>query len=406
MNDNDVLHNTRHDKTYYILLIMGIVFIGINLRGAITSVGPLVGMIRDDIGFSNWSVAFLTSLPLIAFAIMSPVAPHIARRFSSELAIVFGLLLLMLGISLRSISVIFLLFIGTLFVGLGIAICNVLLPSIIKENFPFKVGIMTSIYSISMGIFASTASGVSVPLAVNLNMGWQLSLLVWALPAIIAIVIWLIIYKRNNKTNERDNEYTKAEKSGMWKSTLAWKIALFMGFQSLIFYVTISWLPEMLMSFGMKQATAGYMLSYFQIVGIPASFIIPIIASKLQSQRKLVVIVNTLYLVGMLLLLMNYSFVTTTIAITFIGFASNSNFALALSFLAMRAKTAKHAAELSGMAQTIGYIIAATGPIFIGFIFDLSNVWTVPILILIGITFIILYFGLSAGKNEYVLNSE
>src|SRR5690625_921350 len=390
------------------LLGAAILFIAFNLRPAITSVGPLIGTIRDDVGFSNWNVALLTSLPLIAFAIMSPLAPKIANRLSNEMTLALGLLVLIIGISLRSIPVVFLIFLGTLCIGLGIAICNVLLPGVIKEKFPAKVAIMTSLYTTSMAIFATTASGVSIPIAEGLNLGWQIALLVWIIPAIIGFSIWIIVHLRNNKNKKKDEQlhfFESDRSSGIWKSRLAWKVACFMGLQSLVYYVTISWLPELLMDDGMEKATAGYMLSYFQFLGIPVSFIIPMIAVKMKSQRLLVIVNNMLYIIGIVTLLLKPSFGLIIFAITFIGIASSANFALSLSFLSIRAKDAKSAAELSGMAQSIGYLLAAIGPIFIGFIYDITHAWTVPLIILIGITFIIIYVGMQAGQNKYVLEN-
>src|SRR5690625_7179867 len=146
-------------------------------------------MIRDDIGFDNWNVALIMSLPLIAFAVLSPITPVVANRLSNEVTLLIGLIILIIGISLRSISMIFFLFIGTLFVGLGIAVCNVLLPSIIKAKFPLKVALMTGIYSTSMGIVATIASGISYPLTIGMQLGWQLSLLIWVIPVVIALEI-------------------------------------------------------------------------------------------------------------------------------------------------------------------------------------------------------------------------
>src|SRR5699024_1731790 len=156
---------TSHDKGHRVLFVMGVLFIAFNLRPAITSVGPLIGMIRDDVGFQNWSVALLISLQLIAFAIMSPMAPTLANYTTNKWALFIGLSLLIIGIGIRSISVIFFLFTGTLLIGLGIAVCNVLLPGVIKEKFPQKVAIMTSLYTTGMATFATTASGVSIPFA-------------------------------------------------------------------------------------------------------------------------------------------------------------------------------------------------------------------------------------------------
>ena len=396
----------KDEKLYQVLLFVGVIFVAFNLRPAITSVGPLIGIIRDDIGFSNWSIAFLTSLPLIAFAIMSPMAPKLANKLSNEMTLVLGLFVLIIGICLRSVSVVFLIFFGTLLVGLGIAICNVLLPGVIKEKFPTKIAIMTSVYTTSMAIFATTSSGISVPLSEGLGLGWQLALLVWVTPAMIGLIIWLIVYMKNKHTRKQKQVrfFEGKTGSGIWKSSLAWKVALFMGFQSLIFYVTISWLPELLMDGGMKKATAGYMLSYFQFLGIPVSFIIPIVAVRMKTQWALVIGINMLYIFGITTLLLKPSFVMIAIAITFIGVASSANFALSLSFLTIRAKNARDAAELSGMAQSMGYLLAAIGPIFIGFLYDVTHAWTFPLIILIGITFIIIYVGVGAGQNKYVLD--
>lgn len=406
MNEQSILEKQKENRLYQALLVIGVIFVAFNLRPAITSVGPLIGTIRDDIGFANWSVALLTSLPLIAFAIMSPIAPKLANKFSNEMTLVIGLFVLIIGISLRSMSVVFLIFFGTLCIGLGIAICNVLLPSVIKEKFPAKVAIMTSVYTTSMSIFATSASGLSIPLAEELNLGWQLALLVWAIPAVIGLIIWLIIYKNNRKnTFDKQLKFFESKKgSGIWKSNLAWKVALFMGLQSLIFYVTISWLPELLMDEGMRKATAGYMLSYFQLLGIPISFIIPMIAVKMKSQRALVLAINLLYIIGISTLLLKPTFAFIIFAITLIGIASSANFALSLSFLAIRAKGAKDAAELSGMAQSIGYLLAAIGPIIIGYVYDITQAWTIPLIILIGITFVIIYVGMGAGQDKYVFD--
>ncbi|MEI3606432.1 MFS transporter [Pseudogracilibacillus sp. SE30717A] len=405
MDEQKLLLIQKDDKFYHALIFIGVIFVAFNLRPAITSIGPLIGTIRDDIGFSNWSVALLTSLPLIAFAIMSPIAPKLANKLSNEMTLVLGLFILILGICLRSISIVFLIFFGTFLVGLGIAICNVLLPGVIKEKFPAKIAIMTSIYTTSMAIFATSASGISVPLSEGLGLGWQVSLLVWIIPAIIGLFVWLIVYTKNKrkKMNEQARFFETKTGSGIWKSSLAWKVALFMGFQSLIFYVTISWLPELLMDRGMEKVTAGYMLSYFQFLGIPVSFIIPIIAVKMKTQRLLVIGINMFYIIGILILLNKPSFVLIMIAITLIGIASSANFALSLSFLTIRAKNARDAAELSGMAQSMGYLLAAIGPIFIGYLYDLTHAWTIPLIILIVITCIIIYVGMSAGQNKYVL---
>src|SRR5699024_6355412 len=182
MSQEHLSFEQEQKRTYLIIVIVGIVLASINLRPGMTSDGPLMGIIRDDIGISNWSVGLLTSLPLLAFAIVSPFVPTLSRKFTNELTMIIGLIVIFIGISMRSVSMIALLFIGTAFVGLGIAICNVLLPSYVKQEFPLKAALMTSIYSTVMAIFAGIGSGLSVPLAIGLDLGWQLSLVAWTIP--------------------------------------------------------------------------------------------------------------------------------------------------------------------------------------------------------------------------------
>lgn len=396
--------NDKTKSMHQFILIAGIVLVAFNLRPAITSVGPLIGIIRDEVGLTNWSVGILTSLPLIAFAIMSPVAPKIGNRFSNERSLLLGLSLLLFGITIRSFSTVALLFIGMLFVGLGIAICNVLLPGVIKEKFPTKVALMTSVYSTAMAIIAATASGLSIPFARGMDMGWRLSLLVWAAPAILAVIFWIYISGREKLDHDAELNYVRVSDNRMWKSPLAWQVACFMGLQSFLFYVTISWLPEILHDYGVTMATAGWMLSFMQFIGLPASFFVPVLAGKFASQRGIVLVMGMFAIVGYGGLLIGDSYTMMVISTIFIGVTLGGSFALALAFLGMRARTAKHAAELSGMAQSLGYCLAAVGPMLIGYLFDLTHAWTVPLITLIGVSILVMVFGMGVGRNRYVLD--
>ncbi|WP_077328102.1 CynX/NimT family MFS transporter [Virgibacillus siamensis] len=391
-------------KSYYILLVIGIILVAFNLRPAITSVGPLLGIIRDDIGLSNWSAGILTSLPLIAFAVMSPVAPKISNRYTNERTLLLGLILLLFGISVRSISLVALLFLGTLFVGLGIAILNVLLPGVIKEKFPTKVGLMTSVYSTAMGIFAATASGLSIPFARGLNWGWQWSLFIWVIPAVFAIVLWIYLSRSNWQKHDVEMKYVPVSDNRMWKSPLAWQVACFMGFQSFLFYVTISWLPEILHAYGASMATAGWMLSFTQFIGLPASFLVPVIAGKFKSQRGIVLVMAISGICGYGGLLIGESYTTMVISTILIGVTLSGSFALALAFLGMRARNARHAAELSGMAQSLGYCLAAVGPMLIGLLYDVTHSWNIPLVTLICVSIMVMLFGMGAGRDKYVLD--
>lgn len=389
-------------STYIYLFIAGIVLIAFNLRPAITSLGPLVGMIQEDIGLAHWSAGLLMSLPLIVFAVMSPLVPKIATRLTNERTLMIGLATLLIGITIRSIPTAFFLFTGTLLAGLGIAIGNVLLPAVVKERFPQKFGLMTSVYSTSMGLVASLASGISVPLAVDLDLGWQGAQIVWGLPVIIGLILWSILLKNNQKDGSGIHQKQSTHSNRMWRTPLAWQIAIFMGFQSFLFYVTISWLPEILHSNGMSMETAGWLLSFTQLVGLPASFIIPVLAGRFQSQVWISFSLGMCAILGYSGLLTGSSYPVLILSIILIGIALGGSFPLALSYIGLRARNAREAAELSGMTQSTGYILAAVGPLLIGYLYDLTHLWTVPLMMLMGVSVVQMIFGMLSGRNRYV----
>ena len=387
---------------YAYMLVTGIILVAFNLRPAITSIGPVVGMIQKDVGLAHWSVSFLTSLPLIAFAVVSPIVPRIANKMSNEKTLLLGLVIILAGIVVRSISSIFILLTGTFLIGTGIAICNVLLPVVIKDKFPSKFGLMTSIYSTSLGLMASLATGLSVPLASHMELGWKTALLVWGIPAILAILLWGYLVKNNDSKPSDIQKVTKSDHA-IWRSFLAWQVAFYMGFQSLSFYVTITWLPEILQSQGVNLSTAGWLLSFSQLIGLPAGFLLPIIAGQIRSQRGLAALIGLLSVLGYSgLLFFGANYLIMIISIILIGIGLGGTFPLALTFIGLRCRNARQAADLSGMAQSIGYILAAVGPIFIGSLFDITHSWTLPLLTLVIVSVIVMIFGLGAGRNKYV----
>ncbi|WP_077210999.1 CynX/NimT family MFS transporter [Bacillus dakarensis] len=382
-------------------LLIGIIFVAFNLRPAITSVGPLLTFIRDDIGISNTLAGFITTLPLIAFAILSPIAPKIAHKIGKERTVFIALLILGLGIFIRSTEMIFLLFFGTAFIGVGIALCNVLLPGIVKENFPKKVGLMTGFYTVAMALWAGIAPGISVPLSENLKLGWQKSLTVWLILVIIAIVVWLPQLKRNSKSTKATVNILRP-KSSLLQSPIAWQVSIFMGLQSCIYFCSITWLPDMLYSHGVSVSTAGWMVSLLQFSGLPANFLVPVLADKLPNQKGLSILIGAFCMTGLSGLLLSGNLLVLTLCIIMLGSSTGAAISLALTLIGLRAANAEQAANLSGMSQSIGYLLAAIGPFSLGFLFDLYHTWTLPIILLIILTVIMTIAGVGAGRSQYV----
>lgn len=378
-----------------LLLILGIILIAFNLRPALTSLGPLIGLIRIESTFSNSLLGLITTLPLLVFALLSPLVPSLARYLGNEKALFAGLLILALGIVVRSIPMVGSLFVGTLLIGVGIVVGNVLLPSLIKDRLPKEIGKMTGLYSTAMVGFAALASGVSVPLAERLKGGWRAALGFWVITAVLAIIIWLPQLKYKGQV------LTYRQK-GLWTSPLAWQVTLFMGLQSFCFYIIIAWLPEILVSYGTNISQAGWLLAFNQFISIPGALWAPIVAERMTQQRKLVLGIGLLYLIGISCMLFNSNFIVLTLGTLILGFGQGASVSLAFTFFVLRTRNAWEAAGLSGMAQACGYLLAALGPLLIGFLFDATQQWTWPLLVLLLASLVMILAGWGAGRNQYV----
>ena len=379
------------------LLAAGIVLVALNLRPALAGLGPLVADVRLATGLSNTALGLLTTLPLLAFGAVSALTPIVTRRLGVEGAIGFGLLLLGLGTAARALPSVGVLFVGTAVLGVGIALGNVLLPALVKRDFAEHSGPMTALYSSAMGLGAAVAAGVSVPLAEAA--GWRAALGAWALLAVVALAAWAPQLRRRSLPRRRGTVLDSLRALG--RSRLAWAVALFMGLQSLTFYVVLAWLPDLLQSQGMTPAEAGWMLALSQVTGIAGSAVVPVWAGRRPDQRSIVWalgVVEAVALGGLLLT----GVALAPLWVSVLGFVLGGSFGLSLLFLAIRADTPETAAELSGMAQSAGYLVAAAGPALFGGLRDWSGAWTVPLLSLAAVLAAKVVVGLPAARDEQV----
>ena len=382
-----------------VLLVLGILLLAANLRPALTGVAPLIGQIRTDSGVSNGMAGLLTTLPLLAFGLLSPVAPRLARRFGMERTVLASLLVLAVGIVLRSAGAVEALFLGTVILGAAIVVGNVLLPGLVKREFPERAGLMTSAYSAALGISAALAAGVSVPIMQLTGASWRTSLALWALPALAAAVAWLPQLRRGDRPANASVGTSRV--GGLWRSPLAWQVTLFMGLQSLAYYVALTWLPEILQEEGMSAARAGWMLALTQAVAIMTMFLAPVIAGRRPSQRGVAVAAVALSGAGTLGLLVAGS-TASTLWVVLLGFGQGACFSLALTFFALRASDSEHAAALSGMAQSVGYLLAALGPSLFGVLRDVTHAWKIPLALLLAVTVCLLIAALGAARDARV----
>ncbi|GAB7017007.1 CynX/NimT family MFS transporter [Methanogenium cariaci] len=382
-----------------ILIIIGIIFISFNLRAPITAVGSVVGMIQADSMFSSGMVGFITTLPLLTFAIVSPFVAKSSQKLGYGKLMAFGLFFILIGELVRSYTNLIGIFIGTTFLGIGIAIGNVLIPGIIKLKFSDKVGLMTSIYTSGMCTFAAIGAGLSIPLAKDLDLGWKNALAFWVVLTAITLLIWLPQFKAKRNSNVNHIATGGASATSIWKSPTAWWVTLFMGTQSFLFYSLVAWLPTIIISTGMKDSFAGTMALAFQLVAIPATLIIPLLCDKFKNQRGLVSITCLLYISGMSLFLISQTQMSILLSVALMALGMGGSISLSIAFISLRSPNSVRASELSGMSQSAGYLLAAVGPILMGVIYDTSKSWLLPVIIFCGLIILLGFFGWFAGND-------
>lgn len=310
---------------------------------------------------------------------------------------------LAIGILVRLAHPIGFLFVGTAVAGASIAIANVLMPAIVKRDFPDQMGLMTGLYTMGISAGGAFGAGLTLPIARAADLEWRGALAVWAVPAFLTIVFLSLQFFQRPSGNQPDRTATgqRPPTPHLWRDPLAWQVSLFMGLQSFIFFAISSWTPTLLMDNGMSEARAGLMLSLTNIFGLVASFVAPIVANRARDQRTLIVVVVAIWSVGIGGLLI--APVTWTVLwMALFGIAAGSALSIALTLIVLRSPDTPHAAALSGMAQSVGYLLAATGPFIVGALHDLSGGWRVPIVFVLLILAPTLLFGLAAGRNRLV----
>jgi len=372
--------------------LIALLFVAVCLRSSITGVGPLLAELRADTGLSATAAGLLSSLPLLMFSLCAPLA-KLARNHGTERLLLAALLALLAGILLRPTGPLLALFAGTVLLAGGIAVANILLPVLVKQHFPTRIPTLTTAYASVMGLSATIGSALAAPLASALPGGWRASLLSWAVPVVIAILLWIPYAKSDEASMPTSAEPTPPLP---WKSPLAWQITGYMGLQSLVFYVTVAWYPTMLHEQGMSAATTGWMLTIYQAAALISGLAVPRLIHRSSDQRVLAAGIGLLNAVGSLGMWLWPPGIALWMVV--LGVGSGPALILALSFMGLRAATPRSVAALSLMGQALGYLVAAVGPVVFGFLHDLTGGWQASMAFLVAAGLLLAACGYGAGR--------
>ena len=371
-------------QTNKVIILLGIILLGMILRTPITSVGAIIGPLKNLLEINNTVAGLITTIPLIAFAIFSPFVAKISNKIGLEKTLYLAAIVTSIGLLLRFYINTSVFFVTTFIIGVGLTVGNVLLPGLAKKYFPENLGVMTGFYAVVMNVSASVAAGISYPI-LSSNIGGEkfstgLAVNIWLIVSILNIVIYAIITK-NSKSERIEDK--KSGGKGYLRSIKMWSVMLSMGLQSALFYCSVSWFAEIMISKGFTPSEAGLLLSISQFAQFPSTFLVPVLAEKIKNKLIIPIFIALGYVVSLVgMVYIQGNFALMTIYIVLFALAGGGSFSYVMYLFSAKARNEKESANISGLAQSGGYLLAAIFPPLLGYIRDISN-WDVAIYILI-----------------------
>lgn len=385
-------------KGFGFIGFMALFFISLILRPPVASVGPLLHEITLSLGLSGAEVGLLASSPVLCFGIGAFASPALVRRFGVNHAMLLVLSTLFVAVVARLFFGFPGLLLGSIAAGLSIAVANVLLPTIVRVEFPNRVPLVTGAYTTLLAFSASFAASVAVPVSESLG-GWRFSLAVWLIPSLLALIFWAPKALGQEPHGGQSQHSAAEERAAVFRSPITWAIVGFFGLQSLGFYAILGWLPTLLIASGHSPASAGGYLGLATAVGIPAGLVLSSFIGKLRSLAWMASSASFVTLLGYIFLFLsleNSSLVV--LACVLLGLGQASTFPMSLSIIGTRASTKAQTTQLSAMAQGWGYLLAAVGTFLVGLIADISGDWSVSVVVLIALTAIQVGVAFYSGK--------
>ncbi|MGW4644948.1 CynX/NimT family MFS transporter [Kitasatospora sp. NPDC004289] len=391
---------TRTRLAHPALMLLGIVLVALNMRACLAAISPLVGEIQRTFGLSATAAGLITTVPVLFQGLGAPLTPRLTRRFGAEKVVLGAVLTLGAGVLLRVLPDVAALYAGCMVIGVAIAVLNVSMPGLVKREFPGNAATMTGVYSTTMLVGATLAAATSVPLEKVLGGGWQGSLAAWSVLALVAAAAWLpqVLKSRQEKAAVAAAP-AGAAIANIWRNGLSWRISVFMGVSSLMVYTLVAWMPTILADHGMDRGEAGLVFAFSNLVQVIGAFLVPLIAGRMTRQRGLAVTMAGLNAVGITILLLA-PVSGAWLAAGVLGIAQGGSLGLALAFIVLRTRSALGAAQLGGMTQAVGYLVAAAGPVGAGALHQLTGGWELPLVLLLALAAVAAVAGWGAGRNQ------
>jgi CP family cyanate transporter-like MFS transporter len=380
-----------------LLMLVGMVLLALNLRPAAVSVGPVLAEVRQGLGLSGTSAGLLTSMPVLAFAVFGALAPALARRLGVHRVTLGALLAVAGGLAGRAAVDHEPAFLALSMLALGgMAMANVLLPSLVKLHFPDRIGLVTSIYTTALAVGLTAAITLTVPIAHTFG-GWRAGLAAWALVAAVAAGPWLglIAHDRHLDGPTHTIRFTDVA-----RTRLGLAMALFFGLQSLQAYAVFGWFAQLWRDHGYTAAQAGLLVGLLAAVSIPLSLWVPAAAARREDQRGLLLAVMCCYPIGYVGLMIAPH--DLAILWAFLVGVGAVTFPIVLTLIGLRSRTPAGTAALSGLTQSLGYLIAVVGPFAVGAIYDATGGWTLPLVLLTSLTLPQIAVGMYVGRPAYI----
>jgi len=380
-----------------------VLLITLNMRGSLVSYSPLIESIRSILDISVSQFSIISALPLVCFGLIGMCVPRLSTISSSGTIVSLAIIFVLIGCILRCVSHYTIVLAGTVFLGSGIAILNVLLPGLIRELFSNHIQKMMGLYSVCIGLSATIGAFIAVPLAQYTGQ-WNAPFIFWVLLAIFTMIFWVILLEVRKSITERPIK-VNIKRVSLLKNPLAWMVTFCMGLQSGLFYTLVAWLPAILVDAGYSELYAGNMLTLINIASIPAGYIIPWLCTRFSSQSWIAPILTTCYASVWI----GFGFFPHTYPILWAilgGIAVGGAMSFSLYMMMVRVRSYSQLISLSAMSQSIGYTIAAIWPWVIGQIYTLKGTWTIALYCLI---IVVIFQGIAAwfaGRNVFLDNEE